>query len=305
MSMFRIVGQQVINGKKVGGVLLAGEHVPGQWDVSTFQVNGHREVSCRQAVVWHEVADWSPHCDAFGVPLEPAPMTDKELAALELEKRERSLKKAAQRAQTKCRRIIKAADFRELLTGTYRENQGDLVLFHDHVTAFLKAMKYAYPKFEYCIAFERQERGAYHFHAATNKLPKWLHFKGQRVEGWRLPTLIWRKIVGDDNGLVFVGGQPRWGTGRKRNQSLGKIASYVSKYIMKDYAEAELGSKRYWASRSFDVPKTVVVRRSFESLAAAVESLFLLPDGHCIVSHRVGRWGDSYWLCTEPFSGAF
>jgi len=300
MSMFRIVGQQVINGQKVGGVLLRGERMPGAWDVSTFEGNGHREVSARQAIVWHEVSDWSPYVDACGNPLEPKDLTEKEAAADAEEKRQRSLKKAAGRAQTQCRRMIKVSNFREMLTGTYRENQTDLELFKVHLTAFLEAMKYALKKFEYCLSFEKQERGAYHFHAAVNQLPKWVRFKGQKVEGWKLPTLIWRKIVGEDNGLVFVGGKPKWGQSRRRNLSLAKMASYVSKYIMKDYADAPMGAKRYWSSRGNDAPKAVTVRVYGPDLRGVVESLFQCGDGHVIVSHRVGQYLDSYWLCTEP-----
>lgn len=298
--MFRIVGQQIVNGQKVGGILLAGERVPGAWDVSKFEVNGHLEVSARQAIVWHEVADWVPHVDALGNPLVPDELTEKQIADSLEEKRQRSLKKAAQRAQTQCRRLIKTSNFREMLTGTYRENQTDLALFKRHLTSFIEAMKYALPKFEYCLSVEKQDRGAYHFHMATNKLPRWARFKGQKVEGWALPTLVWRKIVGDDNGLVFVGGKPRWAGDRRRNLSLAKMASYVSKYIMKDYADSPMGAKRYWSSRGNDVPKSVTVRMYSPDLGGLIDALFLCPPGHVIVSHRLGDFRDSYWLCTEP-----
>lgn len=300
MSMFRIVGQQVVNGKKVGGVLLSGERVPGVWDVSTFEANGHREVSARQAIVWTEVADWREHRDACGNLLEPTPLTDAELAADAAEKEEKNQKKNAGRAQTQCRRKIKVSNFREMLTGTYRENQTDRELFKKHLTSFLKAMKYALKTFEYCVSFEKQGRGAYHFHAATNKLPKWVRWKGRKVEGWTLPTLIWRKIVGDDNGMVFVGGKPRWAGERRRNQSLAKIASYVSKYILKDCADAPKGSQRYWASEGGEPLKAVTVRVYGPDLLGMLNALFECGPGHVIVSHRIGKYLDSYWLCTEP-----
>ena len=299
MSMYRIVGQQIINGKKTGGVLLSGKRLDNAWDVSVFEVNGHRELSVRQYIEWSEVGDWREHRDACGNLVDDIPLTEEQIEEYRLHK----LKKAAQRAKTACRRLIKLGDYREMLTGTYRENQTDRELFLQHMRKFIDAVQYVLPKFRYVVSFEQQERGAWHFHMATNKLPRFVRYKGEKIEGWLLPTLIWRKIVGDDNGLVFVGGKPRWGSSRRRNQSIAKIAAYVSKYITKDYELAQPGTKRYWASRMdeasmpkpkretiFGVTMDELIRRAFETKA----------PGSLIVSHRIGHFQDSYWLCTEP-----
>ena len=297
MSMYRILGQQILDGKKFGGVLFSGKRLADAWDVSVFQVNGHREVSIQQHVQWTEVGDWEEHRDACGNPVDDLPVSPEQIE----EDRLYCLKKAAQRAQTACRRLIKASDFREMLTITYRENQEDRELCKVHFKEWVRRMKNALPKFQYCAAFERQDRGAMHVHCATNKLPRFARYKGQKIEGWVLGTTIWREIVGDDNGLVFVGGKPRWGSSRRRNQSIAKIAAYVSKYIMKDYADATMGSNRYSRSNAIDLPKSVretiygvsiddLIRRAFETKGV----------GDSIVSHRIGRWNDSYWLCTEP-----
>jgi hypothetical protein len=298
MSMYRIVGQQIINGKKVGGLLMQGDPVPDAWDLSVFEVNGHREVSARPVIAWTELCEAEDHLRDW-----PDKRSKAEIAYDEQLRKERSLKKAAQRAQSKCRRSIKAGNFREMLTGTYRENQTDLELFKAHLTRFIEAMQYVLPKWQYCLSFEKQERGAYHFHCATTKLPRFVRYKGEKIEGWTLPTLIWRSIVGQDNGLVFVGGKPRWGSSRRRNQSLGKIASYVSKYIMKDYADHPLGSKRYWVSRGVEIPAPVRERIYDVTIDELVRRAFQTnPAGSVIVSHRIGHFGDSYWLCTEPAS---
>jgi hypothetical protein len=295
MPMYRIVGQQQMDGKKFGGVIMEGTRLDNSWDVSIFEVNGHRELSARPVVEWDVVCDYEDRHKLPCFDIE-VPLTEEEIA----ERADRSLKKAAQRAQTKCRRLIKACDFREMLTGTYRENQTDLELFKRHLTAFIDAMQYVLPKWRYCLSFEKQERGAYHFHCATNKLPRFVRYKGKKIEGWTLPTAVWRGIVGEDNGLVFVGGKPRWGTTRRRNNSIAKIAAYVSKYIMKDYADAPMGSKRYWSSRAPEWQKPTRLRLDNTSLRELVEVCFELPPGHSIVSHRIGHWGDTYWLCTEP-----
>jgi hypothetical protein len=300
MSMYRILGQQVVNGKKVGGVLFEGTRVADAWDVSIFEANGHRELSARPVVNWVEVGDWVEHRDACGNVVDAPAMTEKEIADEEEERRLRSLKKAGQRAATQCRRVIKASNFREMLTGTYREVQPDRELCKVHFKEWVRRMKNALPKFQYCASFELQERGSMHFHCATNKLPKHCHYRGKKIESWTLGTIIWREIVGADNGLVFVGGRPRWGDKRRRNQSLAKIASYVSKYIMKDFADSPMGSNRYSRSNSIDLPLPTHIRITDCSLEDLIRVAFEVRPGHVVVSHRIGDFQDSYWLCTEP-----
>lgn len=277
----------------VKGICFEGKRVPNAWDISTFEVNGHREVSARNVVEWTEIYDMG-----FNYELDlPDPVRD---AAWLAEQKEKSLKKAAQRAQTNCRRLIKASNFREMFTITYRENQQDRDVCKRHFELWVKRMVRAFPKWQYCAAFERQERGAMHVHCATNKLPKYVHYKGEKIEAWTLPTILWRGIVGEDNGLVFVGGKPRWGGGRRRNLSLAKMASYVSKYIMKDYADCPEGSNRYSRSNAIDLPKPTHIRLTDCSLDDLIRLAFEVPAGSVVVSHRIGDWQDSYWLCTEP-----
>lgn len=277
----------------VNGVVFEGKRVPDAWDISIFEVNGHREVSARNVIEYVEkyVLPFDYKLD------EPDPVRDAEWLE---ERHQNALKKAAQRAQTTCRRLIKASNFREMLTITYRENQEDRELCKKHFEAWYRIMKRCLPKFQYVASFERQKRGAMHIHCATNKLPKYCHYKGEKIESWTLGTKVWRSIVGEDNGLVFVGGKPRWGTKRRRNQSLAKIASYVSKYIMKDFADSPAGSNRYSRSNAIDLPVPTKIRITDCSLDDLIRLAFELRPGDVVVSHRVGQWQDSYWLCTEP-----
>jgi len=301
MTMWRILGQSVQNGKKVGGVLFRGERVPDSWDLSIFEANGHRELSARPVIHWEEVGDMGDHLDALG-----NEVPDLEVSEAELEKaKKRSLEKAAKRATTQCRRIIKASSFDEMLTITYRENQQDRELCKKHFKEWVRRMKNALPGFEYCASFEKQERGAIHVHVATHKLPKIARYKGVKIEAWKLGTKIWRSIVGDDNGLVFVGGKPKWGKGRQRKLSQAKMAAYVSKYIMKDYADSPMGSNRYSRSDSIEAPKPVHMRLDGCTIDDLIRTAFERPQGAAIVSHRIGRWGDSYWLCIEPETASF
>lgn len=275
----------------VDGILFEGKRLENAWDVSIWESRGHREVSARQCVEWVELGPVPPLKDLD--PVEDAEYIE--------EKHQQSLRKAAQRAQTQCRRIIKSEGFDELLTITYRENQTDRAECKRHFKEWVRRMRRALGgEFRYCASFERQDRGAMHVHVACFKLPKHATHKGVKIEGWRLGTEVWRSIVGADNGLVFVGGKSKWSKKRRKNMSAAKMASYVSKYIMKDYAESPAGSNRYSRSDIVEVPKPVHVRLSGASLADAIGAMFECRDGDVVVSHRLGAFLDTYWLCTEP-----
>lgn len=275
----------------VDGILFEGKRIEDAWDVSMWEKNGHREVSARACVAWTELGPVPPLN-------KPDLIEDAEWLA---EKRENSLKKAAQRAQTMCRRVIKAEGFDELLTITYRENQSDRTLAKTHFKEWVRRMKNALGgHFRYCASFEVQDRGAMHMHVACHKLPKHGTHKGVKIDGWRLGTQVWRSIVGADNGLVFVGGKKSAVSKKRVRKSPAKMAQYVSKYIMKDYADSPDETNRYSRSNGSDVPKPAHVRLTGCTLADAISVMFECKDGDVIVSHRLGHFKDSYWLCTEP-----
>jgi hypothetical protein len=275
----------------VDGILYEGKRLSDSWDVSIWEKNGHREISAREVIEWSELGPVPPL-------KELDPVADAEWIE---EKHQRDLKTAAQRAQTACRRVIKAEGFDELLTATYRENQTSREVCKGHFKELVRRAKRALGgEFRYCASFERQDRGAMHIHIACHKLPKHGHYKGVKIPAWRLLTVIWRDIVGADNGLVFVGGKKKWSKGRRKNLSAAKMASYVSKYIMKDYSESPAGSNRYSRSNAIEVPKPVHVRLVGVDLADAIGAMFQCDDGDVVVSHRLGHFKDSYWLCTEP-----
>lgn len=276
----------------IDGILFEGKRLPDSWDLSIWEQNGHRELSARNTIEWREVGQLSR--DYRYDDLDPV----RDAEQIE-ENRLRSLKKSAQRAQTACRRIIKAEQFDELLTITYRDNQTSRDACKTHFKAWVRLMKKSLPDFRYCASFERQERGAMHVHVATNKLPQHASFKGVKIKAWRLGTECWRSIVGEDNGLVFVGGKTKFG-GNRRNLSQAKMAAYVSKYIMKDFEDSPMGANRYSRSNAIEVTKPTHIRLHGASLCEAIAAMFECKDGDVMVSHRVGMWKDSYWLCTEP-----
>ena len=274
-------------------IQLEGSYNPTSWAVRIFEVNGHREISARNVIDWEEVP-YKPDLDLF--PDQPSlqQLEDAE------ERRLNNLRKSAKRAQTMCRRVIKAEGFNELLTLTYRENQTDRALCKKHFKEWARRMKKALGDFRYCASFETQKRGAMHVHVATHKLPQHGVYKGVKVKAWQLGTKIWRAIVGADNGMCFVGGKKKNGQYR-RNMSLAKMAQYVSKYIMKDYEEAPEEANRYSRSDKAPLPrKTPPVYLHNVTAAELVALCFQCDDGDVIVSHRVDPMTGSYWLCTEP-----
>ena len=99
-------------------IQLEGFLQPTSWVVRVFEVNGHREISARNRVDWEEVP-YKPVLDQF--PDQPSldQLQDAE------DRRQANLKRSAGRALTTCRRVIKAENFDEMLTLTYRENQKD------------------------------------------------------------------------------------------------------------------------------------------------------------------------------------
>lgn len=282
-------------------IQLEGEYNPTSWAVRIFEVNGHREISARNTIDWEEVP-YQPVLDQF--PDQPSLQQLEEAE----ERRLAALKRNAKRAQTMCRRVIKAEGFDELMTLTYRDNQGDRELCKKHFSIWYKRMKKALGEFRFCASFERQERGAMHVHIATHKLPKMVTLReGQgfaaqevTVKAFQLGTRIWRSIVGDNNGLCFVGGKNKNGNARTRKMSLAKMASYVSKYILKDYEDSPENDNRYTRSRGAIVPKSKVLHFTGMTMAEVIALCFQCDDGDVIVSHRACGNTRSYWLCTEP-----
>lgn len=281
----------------IDGILFEGKVQLNAFDVRLWERNGHREISARPVVEWTEICMPEPAA-------MPQPDAERDAADAE-EKRLRNLKRNALRAKTQCRRFIKAHGLDEMLTLTYRENQTDEKLFKEHFAKWLRRMKAALGgKFIYCAGFEPQKRGAWHAHVACHKLPEWVQVRGIKIEAWKLGTRIWRDVVGPtadgkDGGLCFVGGKTKYGK-RRRRLSVGKTAAYVSKYIVKHYELMPEGTNRYSRSNGDVVGKPVTMRLVGKSLPEVIAEAFMVFHGEVVLSHRVGRWSDSWYLATEP-----
>jgi hypothetical protein len=283
--------------------------VPNAWQVYEKSANGHKEVFFKKLVQWAESDDPVPadtrldsyDWDAFALKHPDSKLLAAHLAELE-EKRQKHALKSAQRAKSQCRWVIKSQGLNEMLTLTYKVNQLDRELCKKHFKEWVRRMKVALGgEFVYCAAFERQERGAMHVHVACRKLPQHGIIRATKIKAFQLGTRIWRDIVKELGGMCFVGGNTKHG-GKRRNLSLAKLAAYVSKYIMKDYADAPSESNRYSRSNGLVLPKSQ--RTVFHGLTMGemIELVFQCSDGDVIVSHSVTNsdYDNKYWLCTEP-----
>lgn len=281
------------------GVVLRGEEVDGAYDVRVWESGGHREISVRPVMEWVE----EDSITAEEIAARDAGKSKKQLDYEAEERREKQARKNAQRAKTRCRRFIKTESFDQLLTITYRENQKDVELFKQHFKEWIRRMKRALGgEFRYCAGFEPQERGAWHAHVSCHRLPQHVHHKGVKVPAWRLGTVVWRDIVGQDNGLVFVGGKTKTGLPRRERMSCARMAGYVSKYITKHYELVPDEKNRYSRSNG-EVEGQRYAHRlvGCTGLTEALEKVReWLSETATIISHRLDTaWGGRYWLVTE------
>lgn len=280
--------------KIVNGLRFEGTVSDNCWDVRTWKSNGVMERHASRVIEWRESSLIEGGYEA--IPFDVDPVRDAEYLA---EQKDKSLRASARRAKTMCRRFIISENFNEMLTLTYRENQPDRDLCKRHFKEWVRRMKRALGDFRYCASFEVQERGSMHVHCATHKLPTHARYKGVKIKAWQLGTAIWRAIVGADNGMCFVGAAPsKFGSARRKNLSLAKMASYVSKYILKDFMLAPEETNRYSRSNG-QVIADVHVARLNGPLSEVIGACFEVGEGDVIVSHHVSRYGGIWWLCTE------
>src|SRR4051812_36340304 len=108
----------------VDGILYEGKTAADVWEVATWKANGVMERSIRPVVEWAEIGPVPP--------LDPFDTSADWYIQWAAEKAAQALRKAASRAKRECRRFIISEGFDELLTITYRDNQGDRKLCKKH-----------------------------------------------------------------------------------------------------------------------------------------------------------------------------
>ena len=239
--------------------------------------HGHHEALIMPRYGWSEVAALSPAaildmaasegCVWGDGAWQPSPSpTESELAF----KAACTLERSSRRAKTKVRRLCKAKGLTTMITLTYRENQTDRVRMARDFDVFVKRLRRVVPDFQYVCVFEKQERGAYHAHIAVPRvLSHYLH-KGMLVRSYALLRSIWRAVVGADNGNIDVS------RNKKMGRSAARLASYLSKYITKGFADSSgLGDSYRASGRALPPPVRVQVIGTCQ-IQAIVDLYYLL-----------------------------
>ncbi|PZQ77133.1 MAG: hypothetical protein DI563_04830 [Variovorax paradoxus] len=217
------------------------------------------------------------------------------------ERAEKSARAAAQRAKKRVRQLSKVNGVDTLLTGTYRANETDLARVKADVKEFNRRVVRVLPQFGMIVAFEPQARGAWHFHAATCRIPRVVEVrKGAQVHRFKSYDLlrsIWRSVTKERGGNIDVART------KGKDRSAARIASYIAKYATKAFAEGEKWSNRWTKFGFTDVPKPVDLGRwenARDVIAAAYE---LVPDAASIVSGMWSRFGDWLFVASEHAGG--
>lgn len=209
-----------------------------------------------------------------------------------LPRTERSIAVAVQRAKKMVFLKVQAAGLDHMLTLTYRENMQDRARLVADWTYFVKLVHAKFPSWPFVAVPEKQERGAWHIHAA--------------VKGWqdvKFLRKMWHRVVGQDNGNIDVRGEWRRGRMKKTKEwSKSGLAGYLSKYIGKSFADStERDLRRYWPSKGIDVPEGLVSMVDAETWEEAVVSTFGLVADETMVS-GVRQWADKSGFCYWIYS---
>lgn len=250
--------------------------------------NGHAEATIRREIHWQELRRAT---------VDELELWARDREGREEERREANRERAARRAKTRVRRLCKAAGLDTLLTLTYRANQTDLALCKKHLKEFVRRMRRLIPGWQYVGFFEPQERGAWHVHMAIHKLPMNLPAKnGVKVKSYNIVRAVWRSVTGELEGTINEARRKRL-----QHRSPAKIASYISKYCLKAFADGEDYSNRYSGGTGGKLPEPQRLRFVAESMADLVELAYGEIAMHrCEINTVLGWGGETFFLSTGP-----
>jgi len=272
--------QRIIN-----GIVFDGQPSKDRWIVTVHDLgNGHREGVVQRAVDWQEIGPLAPGA-------EPMAPTDEEVQ----DRIDANRKRAARRAKTRVRRLCKAQGLDTLFTLTYRANQVDLGLCKQHFELLRKRMGRLLGGWCYVAAFEQQQRGAWHIHVATHALPRTFRVHGCLVKSFNVVRAMWRDIAG-----ALGGNFDQSRKKRHSRKSPARVASYLSKYILKAFEDGADFSKRYLSSRC-ELPRAVRIELRTHSLRDLVDLLHgeVCEGARQLCSAWVSPFGDVVYLCGE------
>lgn len=218
-------------------------------------------VTCTQHMSRMSAAQrWSAH--------DPIKLGREELTEVQkMAKDEENISRSVRRARQKVRWVNKCMGADHMVTLSYRENMTDVVRLKRDWRAFVKLFTARHPGWKYLAVREYQDRGALHLHIATHG--------HQDIKYLRR---CWYIVLGaapdaagaDAPGQVDVTGpSKRWG-GHGSKWAADKLAAYMTKYLHKCFEEAEVGSKRYWASKGIEKPEVIKIWLGSTNYVAAI-----------------------------------
>lgn len=283
--MERIIGRDIYEGK------ISEAYVMHLRDLG----HGHKEASISRAIDWEHVCTMTEAAYAqYLETLEAWKLSPAGILAAQ-ERDEKNKERSARRAKTKVRRLCKAMGVDALLTLTYRENQQDLEVTKKHMKEFVRRVRRLVPGFAYVAAFERQKRGAWHIHMGIHALPFNLPWAGVKVKSYSVIRAVWRAVVGDLGGNIDQARKKRYS-----RKTPAKMASYISKYILKAFEDGEEHSNRYSAS-ACTLPPAVRMYFQSASMAELIALVYSeIGEGAALTSPWLSSFGDRFFLVAEP-----
>lgn len=276
--MFRIIGDSLHEGK-----------ITDSYRVKAVDFgNGQLEVSLSRVTVWAEVETLT--LEALEAAKEAAARHSEENAE---ERRQRSIRAAARRAKTRIRHCVKAMGGNTMLTVTYRENITDLSRLKKDLKEFNRRVLRVWPGFRFVAGFEPQQRGAWHAHLAVPPVPAFL--SKQKVKSYPLLLSIWRSVTKSAGGSVNIMRRKK-----RHGQSLAAVASYLSKYLSKSFADGEAWSNRWTKYGPCEIPAKLDLG-VVAGLQQALETAYSLVSGEVRYA-RLSPWGDWMYIDSESES---
>lgn len=276
----------------IDGMVYEGTRSADRFVVTLHELgNGQREACVQRAVDWVESGPLDP--DSIAAQVLRGEREDPAAA----EKAEANRKRSARRAKSRLRRLCKTLGLDCMMTLTYRGNQTDLALCKAHMKEFVRRIKRVIPGFVYAAAFEPQERGAQHVHMAVRRVQPSFIQNGVRVKSYDLIRAIWRSVSGEWGGTVNIGKDKPW-----KRYSPGRLAAYMSKYMLKAFEDGDEWSNRYSGSvLGAARPKPVRMHFNSTTMGDLMELLYsevcgLGRDAFCWFS----PYGDTFYVSTEP-----
>jgi hypothetical protein len=216
----------------------------GQSEVSVTPANKDRVLDARMG--------FNPLLDCARVP-----RSTEDQAERDIENRQR----AAKRAKQNVRHLVKSIFADHMLTFSYRANMECRATVARNWKEFVRLFRVRYPDWKYLAVLEKQERGSFHMHVAVQGkqdikwlLRCWLIAIGQSHED--ITSWLIGGVKLGEKSLGAVNVEPpkkRWGGGSK-HWKRDKLSGYLTKYIGKEFEEADKNAKKYWASRNIERP---------------------------------------------------